>query len=73
MTKLFKSSIYGTFYFFNKSKREEQNDLVRANPDLNLTLELWNLMENKYIAQAMEIILPPILVNQLIFIPMIDL
>lgn len=45
-----KSGLYGAYYFLSKEKRIDQNDLVKANPDLNLTLELWNMMENKIVA-----------------------
>jgi hypothetical protein len=48
--KLLKNGIYGAYYFISKEKCIDQNDLVKANPDLNLTLELWNMMENKLVA-----------------------
>ncbi len=46
--------------------------MIKANPDLSLTLELWNMMENKTIAQAMEIVLPNIRTNRVIYIPVVD-
>ncbi len=46
--------------------------MLNANPDLNVTLELWNTLENKYIQQGWSIILPYIRYNQLLFLPMTD-
>ena len=46
--------------------------MIKANPDLSMTLELWNMMEQKTVAQAMQITLPLIRKNKIIYIPMID-
>ena len=46
--------------------------MIKANPDLSMTLELWNMMENKHIAQAMEIVFPNIKYNRIIYLPMLD-
>lgn len=72
LTKYIKTGVYGTYYFLNKKKRLDQNELVNANPDLNLTRELWNMLENKLVQRAMEILIPSIKVNKKIFIPMVD-
>lgn len=34
-----------------------------------MTLELWNMMENKLVAQAMEVVLPFIKVNEIVYLP----
>jgi hypothetical protein len=47
-------------------------ELINANPDINLARELWNMLENKWIRQGMEIIMPSIKVNKKIYIPMTD-
>ena len=47
-------------------------ELINANPDMNLARELWNMLENKWIRQGMEIIMPSIKVNKKIYIPMTD-
>ena len=70
--KLLKTSIYGTYYLFNKKRRLERNDLMNANPDLDLAIQLWNSLENQWLQQAMEVILPTIKINKLIYIPMTD-
>ena len=46
--------------------------MVNANPDLNLAKDLWNMLENKWLRQGMEIIMPSIKVNHKICIPMTD-
>ena len=46
---------------------------MNANPDLALAIELWNMMENKYLLNAMEISMPSIKVNKKIYIPMTDM
>jgi hypothetical protein len=72
---LFKQGIYGTYYFINKAKRLEKNDLVSTNPDLPRIISLWNILENKYILKTFEnvpLILPSIRVNKKIGIPMLD-
>lgn len=48
-------------------------ELINANPDMNLARELWNMLENKWIRQGMEIIMPSIKVNKKIYIPMTDI
>jgi hypothetical protein len=47
-------------------------ELINTNPDMNLAIELWNILENKWIRQGMEIIMPSIKVNKKIYIPMTD-
>jgi hypothetical protein len=47
-------------------------ELINANPDMTLARELWNMLENKWIRQGMEIIMPSIKVNKKIYIPMTD-
>jgi hypothetical protein len=49
ITRYLKTGIYGTYYFFLKSKRLARHDLINANPDLNLAIELWNTLENKLV------------------------
>lgn len=46
--------------------------MINANPDLNFALELWNMLEGKWIKNGMEIIMPSIKINKKIYIPMID-
>jgi hypothetical protein len=72
ITKMFKQGLYGTYYFLNKKKRIDQMELINANPDMNLARELWNMLENKWIRQGMEAIMPSIKVNKKIYIPMTD-
>eukprot|EP00347_Sterkiella_histriomuscorum_P001768 403370757 len=72
LMKNLKQGFYGTYYFFQKQKCLEQSNLLNSNPDMNLAIELWNLLENKYVQQAMEIVIPSIKLNKKIFIPMID-
>jgi hypothetical protein len=72
ITKIFKQGIYGTYYLINKKKRLDQLELINANPDLNLARELWNMLENKWIRQGMEVIMPSIKINKKIYIPMCD-
>jgi Hormone-sensitive lipase (HSL) N-terminus len=69
---MFKQGLYGTYYLINKKKRLDQLELINANPDLNLARELWNMLENKWIRQGMEVIMPSIKVNKKIYIPMCD-
>lgn len=66
------TSFYATYYFFFKKQRLAVNDMMIANPDLKLALELWNMLENKFIMQAFELGLPSIKINRKIFIPMVD-
>ena len=73
ITKMIKQGLYGTYYLLNKKKRIDQLELINANPDLNLARELWNMLENKWIRQGMEVIMPSIKVNKKIYIPMCDL
>eukprot|EP00347_Sterkiella_histriomuscorum_P000824 403374374 len=73
VTKMLKHSLYSTYFFFNKEKRSEQCEMIKANPDLSMTLELWNMMENKHIAQALEIVLPTVRHNKILYIPMTDI
>lgn len=76
VTNYIKQGLYGTYYLLNRKVRQSQNDLVTANPDLPRILQLWNILENKYLQQATEIvplILPSIKVNKKIGIPMLDL
>ena len=47
-----KQGLYSAYYFLNKKSRLAQNDLVAANPDLPRILQLWNLLENKYLQQT---------------------
>ena len=47
--------------------------MVNANPDLALARELWNMLENKFLLNAMEISMPSIKVNKKIYIPMADM
>jgi Hormone-sensitive lipase (HSL) N-terminus len=72
ITKMFKQGLYGTYYLLNKQKRIDQMELINANPDMNLARELWNMLENKWVRQGMEIIMPSIKINKKIFIPMTD-
>lgn len=72
LIKLVTQGFYATYFLFFKSRRLEVNDLMIANPDLNLALELWNMLENKFIMQAFELSLPAIRINKKIFIPMVD-
>jgi|LauGreDrversion4_2_1035121.scaffolds.fasta_scaffold94654_2 hypothetical protein len=72
ITKMLKQGLYGTYYFLNKKKRIDQMELINANPDMNLARELWNMLENKWIRQGMEAIMPSIKVNKKIYIPMTD-
>ena len=69
---MIKGGIYATYYLVFKQKRLAQNDLLIANPDLNLARQLWNMLENKYIMQAFELSLPSIRINKKIYIPMVD-
>lgn len=46
--------------------------MVNANPDMNLTRDLWNILENKLVQNSMEIIMPGIKINKKIYIPMVD-
>lgn len=39
---------------------------------MNLAIELWNLLENKFVQKAMEIIIPSVKINKKIYIPMLD-
>ena len=48
-------------------------ELMNTNPDMNLARELWNMLENKWIRQGMEIIMPSIKINKKIYIPMTDI
>ncbi|CDW87878.1 hormone sensitive [Stylonychia lemnae] len=70
--KAFKYSYFGAYYFLQRKKCNDYSDLINANPDLNLSVELWNLLDNKIVMQAMEILLPSIKINKKIYIPMID-
>ena len=72
LTKFIKQGIYGTYYLLNKKSRINQNELVNANPDLNLTLELWNMLENKFLIKAMLLTTPIMKVHERICIPMVD-
>lgn len=72
LTKYLSQGFYATIYLFNKKRRVQQNDLVVSNPDINLALELWNMLENKFILQVFELSLPSVKINKKIFIPMID-
>ena len=64
--------LYASYYFFRKEKRLHQNAYFCANPDLDMTKAIWNLMENKVVKGLMGKILPNITVNNKIWIPMID-
>ena len=72
MKKYIKQGYYGAYFFFRKKKCLDQNDLVNANPDMNLARDLWNILENKLVLQAMEIILPSVKINKKICLPMCD-
>ena len=72
LTKFLKQGIYGTYYLLNKKSRINQNELVNANPDLNLTLELWNMLENKFLIKAMVLTAPMLKVHERMCIPMVD-
>ena len=39
---------------------------------MNMARELWNMLENKWLQQGMEIMMPSIKVNKKIWIPMCD-
>lgn len=47
-------------------------EMIKANPDMGMTLEIWNMMENKNISQALEITLPLVKHNKIIYVPMTD-
>lgn len=70
--KYIKSGFFGAVYFLSKRRRMERNDLVNANPDLNLAIELWNLLDNKFVSHALEVMMPSIKNNKKIYIPMVD-
>lgn len=72
MQKYLRQGIYGTYYFLHRQERQDQNALVLANPNLSRTRELWNMLDNKYIMSAFEVILPSVSVNRKILIPMLD-
>ena len=72
IAKYIKSGFYGALYFLSKKRRMDRNDYVNANPDMNLAIELWNMLENKIVSQALEIIIPKVKVNRKIYIPMVD-
>lgn len=50
VAKYIKSGFYGALYFLSKKRRMERNDYVNANPDMNLAIELWNMLENKLVS-----------------------
>jgi hypothetical protein len=50
----------------------EQNEYFCANPDLDMTRAIWNLLENKVVKGMVGKTLPKININQKIWIPMID-
>jgi hypothetical protein len=61
--KFLKTGIYGTYYLLNKKSRLDQNEMANSNPDLNVTIELWNMLENKILIHAMQMITPSIKVH----------
>lgn len=73
-TKLIKQGAYGAYYLVNKKRRIDQQELMNANPDLNLARELWNMLENKLIMKSMEmVVMPSVKVNKKIIVPMMDI
>lgn len=72
MKRCLYTSLYASYYFFFKQRRLEQNDFFCANPDLDLAVEIWNLLESRYIKSVLGRFLPNIAVNKKIYIPMID-
>lgn len=47
-------------------------ELVNANPDLDLARELWNMLENKVILKGMEVVIPSVKINKKVYLPMCD-
>jgi hypothetical protein len=70
--QLLYGGMYASYYFMRKQKRLEQNEYFCANPDLDMTRAIWNLLENKVVKGMIGKTLPKINVNQKIWIPMID-
>jgi hypothetical protein len=71
-TKFIKKGAYGAYYMVMTKKRMDQQEIMNANPDINLARELWNILDSKLIQKGMEIIMPSIKLNKKIYIPMID-
>lgn len=46
--------------------------MVTTNPDLVQTMELWNMMESKFVMKSMEAMMPSVKINKKLYIPMLD-
>ena len=49
LKKYLTSGVYATYYIMFRSGENEKSEFVTANPDLNLAIELWNIIENDYV------------------------
>lgn len=49
LKKYLTSGVYATYYFVFRRETVEENEFIVSNPDLNLAIELWNMLENNYI------------------------
>ena len=65
-TKLVFGSIY---YIFMKNNAFKQAQLIYANPDLEFTLSMLNLLDKKLILMALNLFLKSIKFNQVIYLP----
>jgi len=59
-------------YFFRKEKRIEQNDFFCANPSLEKTTAIWNMMEQPIVRKMIAKMIPNILINETIWIPFME-
>jgi hypothetical protein len=50
----------------------DQQEIMNANPDMKLARELWNILDSKLIQQGMDMVMPSIHLNKMIYIPMVD-
>ncbi|KRX06447.1 hypothetical protein PPERSA_05060 [Pseudocohnilembus persalinus] len=64
--------IWASMYFLmNKHKSQRQAQVFLSEADEESAFQVWNLLENGFIREAMKLILPSIAYNQKIYIPKI--
>jgi hypothetical protein len=66
------TSLYASYYFFFKTRRLEQNEYFCANPDFELSCDIWNLLENSYLKTVLKNFMVDIRTNKKVYIPKVE-
>ena len=63
---------YFSFYFFVSNKRDNQSQFFAANPDVETSAQLWNLLDDFWVKSVNELFHRKVEVVQVIRVPKLD-